>query len=209
MPAAQSARHVKNRIVGANITESLLAPGLSQMILKVARLGHPVLRAEARPIDPATITHPEFQRLLDDMVETMHEYNGVGLAAPQVHLSIRAAVLEVENHPRYPDMPRVPLAYLINPEIEVLDSSTLDDWEGCLSIPELRGIAPRFKRLRVRALGRDGEQLDFIADDFHARVIQHETDHLNGQVYLDRMPNLRSLSHLAEWQRFAPIPGQK
>jgi peptide deformylase len=115
----------------------------------------------------------------------------------------------VENHPRYPDMPRVPLTYLINPEVEVLDSSTLDDWEGCLSIPELRGIAPRFKRLRVRALGRDGEQLDFIADDFHARVIQHETDHLNGQVYLDRMPNLRSLSHLAEWQRFAPIPAQK
>jgi peptide deformylase len=151
----------------------------------------------------------EFQRLLDDMVDTMHEYNGVGLAAPQVHLSLQVAVLEVSHHPRYPDMPQVPLTYLINPEVTVLDAGSIDDWEGCLSIPEMRGLVPRYKRLRVVALGRDGERLDFVASDFHARVIQHETDHLRGEVYLDRMPDLRSLSHLAEWQRFVLERTQK
>jgi peptide deformylase len=172
------------------------------MILKVSRLGHPVLRMAAAPVDPAIIESHDFQRLLDDMVETMREYSGVGLAAPQVHLSLQVAVLEVENHPRYPSMPRVPLTYLINPRVEIFDASLVEDWEGCLSIPELRGVAPRYRQLRVMALGREGEPLDFVANDFHARVIQHETDHLKGEVYLDRMPNLRTLSHLAEWQRF-------
>jgi len=173
------------------------------MILKVARLGYPVLRAMAQPVAPARITTPEFQRLLDDMVDTMREYVGVGLAAPQVHLPLRVAVLEVEHHPRYPEMPQVPLTFLINPEVTILDPATIEDWEGCLSIPEMRGRAPRFKQLRVTGLGRHGEALDFIASDFHARVIQHENDHLNGEVYLDRMPNMRSLAHLAEWHRFA------
>jgi len=179
------------------------------MILKVARLGHPAVRTRAQTIDPAMIKSPEFQRLLDDMVDTMREYSGVGLAAPQVHLSIQLAVLEVLKHPRYPDMPAVPLTYLVNPQVTILDAATIDDWEGCLSIPEMRGVVPRYKRLRVIALGRQAEPLDFVATDFHARVIQHETDHLKGEVYLDRMPNLRSLSHLAEWQRFVLDPAQK
>jgi peptide deformylase len=176
------------------------------MILKVARLGYPVLRAMAQPVAPQRINTLEFQRLLDDMVDTMREYVGVGLAAPQVHLPLRVAVLEVEHHPRYPEMPRVPLTFLVNPEITILDRATVEDWEGCLSIPEMRGRVPRFKQLRVTGLGRRGEALDFIASDFHARVIQHESDHLNGEVYLDRMPNMRSLSYLAEWQRFALTP---
>ncbi|MGH8011893.1 MAG: peptide deformylase [Candidatus Binataceae bacterium] len=176
------------------------------MILKVARLGHPVLRKRAAPVDPTAIATPEFQRLLDDMVETMHEYSGVGLAAPQVHLSLRVAVLEVENHPRYPEMPKVPLTYLINPVITVLDGTSLDDWEGCLSIPELRGKVPRTRQLRVSALGRDGEAQEFVAEEFHARVIQHETDHLKGAVYLDRMTNLHSLGFLLEWQRYMLEP---
>jgi peptide deformylase len=176
------------------------------MILKVARLGHPVIRTPAYQVDPEKIVTPEFQRLLDDMVETMHEYNGVGLAAPQVHLSLQLAVIEVENHPRYPEMPSVPLTYLINPTVTVIDRAPIDEWEGCLSIPEMRGRVPRFKQLRVTALGRNGEALDFIADDFHARVIQHETDHLKGEVYLDRMPDMKSLSHLPEWQRYVIEP---
>jgi peptide deformylase len=126
----------------------------------------------------------------------------VGLAAPQVHLPLQLAVLEVRNHPRYPDMPEVPLTVLINPEVTILDRFTIDEFEGCLSIPDLRGLVPRFKELHVKALGRNGEQLDFIARDFHARVVQHETDHLKGEVYLDRMPNLRQLGFLDEWQRF-------
>jgi peptide deformylase len=179
------------------------------MILKVARLGHPAIRSVAQPIDPATIKTAEFQKLLDDMVDTMHEYNGVGLAAPQVHLSLQVAVLEVQHHPRYPEMPSVPLTFIINPRVTVLDATAVEDSEGCLSIPEMRGVVPRIKQVRLTALGRNGEQLDFVASDFHARVIQHETDHLKGEVYLDRMPNLKSLSYLAEWQRFMPEPTDK
>ncbi|MGA2409510.1 MAG: peptide deformylase [Candidatus Binataceae bacterium] len=179
------------------------------MILKVARLGHPVIRTIAQPVDPAAIKTPAFQQILDDMVETMHEYTGVGLAGPQVHLPLQVAVLEVEHHPRYPDMPRVPLSFLINPVLTVLDASPIDEWEGCLSIPDMRGRVPRYKQLRVVALGREGEPLDFIAEDFHARVIQHETDHLKGEVYLDRMPDMKSLGHLLEWQRFMLEPPAK
>ena len=178
------------------------------MILKVARLGFPSLRTAAQPVGVDRIRSPEFQRLIDDMVETMYEYHGVGLAAPQVHLPIKLAVLEVQNHPRYPDMPPVPLTVLINPEVSILDRNMVDEFEGCLSIPELRGLVPRFKELHVKALGRNGEPLDFTARDFHARVIQHETDHLEGEVYLDRMPNLRQLGFLDESQRFL-LPQKK
>jgi peptide deformylase len=172
------------------------------MILKVARLGHPVIRTAAKPVDRSRIETPEFQTLLEDMVETMHEYNGVGLAAPQVHLPLQVAVLEVARNPRYPDAPAVPLTYLVNPVVEFIGDEFVDGWEGCLSIPDMRGLVPRRKRLRVKAFGRQGEALDFEAEEFHARVIQHETDHLKGEVYIDRMPDLRTLAHLAEWQRF-------
>jgi len=168
-----------------------------------------VLRARAQPVAPERIGTSDFQRLLDDLVDTMREYSGVGLAAPQVHLPLRVAVLEVEHHPRYPEMPSVPLTFLVNPELTILDRTPVEDWEGCLSIPEMRGRVPRHKQLRVTALGRHGEALDFIASDFHARVIQHENDHLNGEVYLDRMPNLRSLAYLAEWHRFALAPEEQ
>jgi peptide deformylase len=172
------------------------------MILKVARLGHPIVRMAAREVTVDEIKSHDFQLLIDNMVETMHEYSGVGLAATQVHLPIRAAVLEVEGNPRYPDAPSVPLTVLINPVVTILDSALVEGYEGCLSIPDLRGLVPRFKRLRVQALGRNAEPLDIIAEDFHARVIQHETDHLKGEVYLDRMPDMRTLAHLAEFQRY-------
>src|SRR6267154_164004 len=176
------------------------------MILKVARLGFPSLRATSSPVPADRIKTKEFQRLIDDMIETMYEYSGVGLAAPQVHLAIQLAVLEVHDHPRYPDMPEVPLTVLVNPVVTILDKTIVEEWEGCLSIPDLRGSVPRYKQLRVTALGRDAKPLEIDASDFHARVIQHETDHLKGEVYLDRMPNLRSLSFLEEWQRFMLKP---
>ncbi len=172
------------------------------MILKVARLGHPAVRTPARPVPAEEIKTRDFQKLLDDMAETMREYAGVGLAAPQVHLPLQVAVLEVEHHPRCPDLPPVPLTCLINPTVTVLDDAAADGWEGCLSIPGMRGLVPRARRIRVQALGRDAEPLDFTAAGFHARVIQHETDHLRGEVYLDRMPDLRTLAHLAEWRRY-------
>ena len=172
------------------------------MILKVARIGFPSLRAASQPVPVEAIKTHDFQKLIDDMVETMHEYSGVGLAAPQVHLPIQLAVLEVENHPRYPEMPHVPLTVLINPVVTILDQEKVDDWEGCLSIPDLRGRVPRYKHLRVAALDREATPIEIVATDFHARVIQHETDHLKGEVYLDRMPDLKSLGFLQELQRF-------
>jgi len=171
-------------------------------ILKVCHLGHPVLRRVAEPISPEIIAQPMFQQFLDDMIETMHEYDGVGLAAPQVHVSQQVAVLEVEKHPRYPDVPSVPLTVLINPRVTLLSDEAVDGWEGCLSIPDLRGIVPRSRELRVEALDRHGQPLDFIAKDFYARVVQHEYDHLQGKVYADRMPSLETLTFMTEWQRY-------
>jgi peptide deformylase len=172
-------------------------------ILKVARLGHPVLRKIAAPLSITEIQSAPIQRLIDDMIETMKEYNGVGLAADQVHESKQIAVLEVADNPRYPEKPPVPLTVLINPQVTPLAEETDEDWEGCLSIPDLRGKVPRFRSIRVQALDRSGRELNFTAQDFHARVIQHEWDHLNGKVYLDRMRDLTSLAFLAEFARFA------
>jgi len=171
-------------------------------ILKVARLGHPVLRNVTEPLSARELQSAACQKLIDDMVATMKEYDGVGLAADQVHESKQIAVLEVADNPRYPDKPKVPLTVLVNPKITPLTEEMEDDWEGCLSIPDLRGKVPRYKSIRVQALDREGNELNFIADDFHARVIQHEWDHLNGKVYLDRMRDLSTLAFLTEFARY-------
>ena len=142
------------------------------------------------------------QRFIDDMVETMKEYDGVGLAADQVFTSKQIAVLEVADNPRYPNKGKVTLTVLVNPKIEPFSDDMEEDWEGCLSIPDLRGSVPRYKRIRVSALDRDGNKLDFVAKDFHARVIQHEFDHLNGRVYLDRMRDFSTLTFLQEFSRY-------
>jgi peptide deformylase len=172
-------------------------------ILKVARLGHPVVRARARNVDRATFSTRDFQRLLDDMVETMHEYDGVGVAAPQVHVSLRVAVLEVPGRDGRGGRKGVPLTFLINPKVTPLSARAQLEVEGCLSVPDLRGVVPRFEKVRLDALGRDGKPYSVIAAGFHARVIQHECDHLDGNVYLDRMLDLKSLGFLDEMQRFA------
>ena len=171
-------------------------------ILKVARLGHPVLRAGARSLSAREVASPEIQRLIVDMVETMREYSGVGLAAVQIHEALELAVLEVADNPRYPEKPALPLSVLVNPRVEPLTPDTEDDWEGCLSVPDLRGRVPRYRKIRVRALNHQGAELDFIAEVFHARVIQHEFDHLNGKVYIDRMKDLLTLAHLQEYMRY-------
>jgi peptide deformylase len=171
------------------------------VILKVARIGHPAVREPAREVDPAQIATPDFQRLIDDMVETMHEYEGVGLAAPQVHVSLRLAVLEVAASDGRAEE-AVPLTVLINPRLTPLGKERAAGWEGCLSIPGLRGQVPRFKRLKLEALDREGRPFAVEAAGFHARVIQHECDHLDGGVYLDRMNGLRSLTFLEEFERY-------
>jgi peptide deformylase len=172
-------------------------------ILKVARLGHPVLRQVARPLSVDRIRSAEVQRFIDDMVETMREYSGAGLAANQVHTPLQIAVIEVTSNPRYPDAPQIPLTVVVNPIVTPVTEEMEEGWEGCLSVPDMRGQVFRYTAVRLECLDRDGERVDVVAKDFFARVIQHETDHLNGIVYVDRMRDLSSLSFLAEWQRYA------
>lgn len=172
-------------------------------ILKVARIGHPVLRQPAGPLTLDEIRSPDTQRLIDDMVETMREYDGAGLAANQVHTLKQVCVIEVLGNPRYPDAPHIPLTVLINPVVTPLTDEIEDGWEGCLSVPDMRGLVPRFAAVRLEAYDREGGRIDVVAKEFFARVIQHETDHLKGIVYIDRMRDLSSLSFMAEWQRYA------
>lgn len=171
-------------------------------ILKVARMGHPVLRRVAEPVPPEAILSPSVQSLVDDLIETMVEYDGAGLAAPQVHVSRQVVVFGVDENPRYPDAPSIPLTVLINPIVSAATEEMAEDWEGCLSVPGLRGRVPRYTRVRVQAYGRDGRPIDLVASDFHARVIQHESDHLFGRLYLDRMRSMASLAFVEEWARY-------
>ena len=170
-------------------------------ILKVARLGHPVLRQQAEPVPVGDIRSAGVQRLIDDMIETMREYDGAGLAANQVHTLLQIAVIEVETNPRYPDAPGIPLTVLINPIVTPLTEEREDGWEGCLSVPDMRGVVSRHTAVRLECYDREGYPVDVVAKDFFARVIQHETDHLEGIVYVDRMSDLRTLSHIAEWNK--------
>lgn len=171
-------------------------------ILKVARLGHPVLRQVAPPIKPEAIQEAETQRLIDDMIETMREYDGVGIAAPQVHVSKQIAVIEAKGNRRYPDAPDIHLTVLINLEVTPLGPELEDDWEGCLSLNDFRGLTPRYQQVRAKALDREGRPVEFVATGFHARVLQHERDHLLGKVFIDRMPSFETLSYLAEFTRY-------
>lgn len=172
------------------------------MILKVARLGHPVLRYVAEPIPPDQIMTPAVQEFIDDLIETMYEYDGAGLAAPQVHVSQQIVAMEVSENPRYPEAPSIPLAVYINPEITPLSETMDEDWEGCLSVPGLRGRVPRHTMIRLRAYDRQGKRVDFVAEGFHARVIQHECDHLQGKVYLDRMRDMSSFTFTEEFMKY-------
>jgi peptide deformylase len=168
-------------------------------ILKVARLGHPVIRSAAQPVPREACRDPAFQKLVENMRETMYEYEGVGLAGPQVHESLRVAVLEV---PASDDRSRheVPFTVLVNPVVTPLGDEREAGWEGCLSIPDLRGVVPRMKRIRLDALDRHGVPYSVEAEGFFARVIQHECDHLDGNVYLDRMGDMRSLTFIKEFE---------
>jgi peptide deformylase len=170
-------------------------------ILKVARIGHPAIRTPARALTPEELALPATQKLIDDMIDTMKDYDGVGLAAPQVHLSLQLAVIEVPaNDERSKD--GVPLTVLVNPRVTRVGEALVQGWEGCLSIPDLRGIVPRARRVRLKALDREGRPLEVEAAGFFARVIQHECDHLDGRVYLDRMPHLKSLTYLHEMEKY-------
>jgi len=152
---------------------------------------------QSQRVPQEALASPAIQNLIDNMMETMVEYYGVGLAAPQVHHSLSIAVIECHG-PRG----EIPRTVLVNPEMTILDESLIEDWEGCLSIPDFRGRVPRYSRLRVDALDRHGKKIEFTAEDFFARVIQHEFDHLMGKVYIDRMRDFGTLTHLAEFERY-------
>ena len=166
-------------------------------ILKVARMGHPVLRKRTRLLDEAEITTPRIQRLIDDMFETMHDNEGIGLAGPQVHESIRLFVAGVDD-----DDETMSPVVIINPEVSQVGSAVEEDWEGCLSIPDIRGRVSRAVDIRIRALDRHGKSISMTASGFPARVIQHETDHLDGVLFFDRMTSFETLSFLDEYSRF-------
>jgi peptide deformylase len=168
-------------------------------ILKVARMGHPVLRAQARPLEKSEIKGAYIQKLIDDMMDTMAEYHGVGLAAPQVHEGVRLFVAALDDGEE--DETAEPLA-LINPEITVVSADVVEDWEGCLSIPDIRGRVPRAREIKVRAYDRKGDRIELHAHDFPARVIQHETDHLDGVLFFDRMKTFETLTFLDEYSRY-------
>jgi peptide deformylase len=171
---------------------------LPMSILKVARMGHPVLRERARPFEKSDLRDPLVQKLIDDMIETMHEYHGVGLAGPQVHEGLRIFVALLDDDPG-PDSEAVAI---INPEIVPQTAVKEEGWEGCLSIPDIRGRVPRFTDIVVNALDRKGRPLELRLKGFQARVAQHETDHLDGVLFFDRMSSLESLTFLDEFSRF-------
>jgi peptide deformylase len=171
-------------------------------ILKVAQLGNPILRQKSSEVPLDHLQSDAFQRLLEDMVETMREYGGVGLAAPQIHQNLRVFVMEVAANPRYPDRDAFPLTFVVNPRVTSHQDATEDAWEGCLSVPGIRGKVPRLERIELEAQERNGELFRRSLQGFPARVVQHEVDHLDGLIFIDRMKDLPSLSFEAEYQRF-------
>ncbi len=161
-------------------------------------MGHPVLRQRGRPLEKADFRDPLVQTLIDDLIETMHEYNGIGLAAPQVHASLRLFVALLEEDPDA----KTSATVIVNPEIVPTAATREEGWEGCLSIPDIRGMVPRFTDVTVKALDRDGRDIELRLKGFPARVAQHETDHLDGVLFFDRMTSMESLTYLDEFSRF-------
>jgi len=173
-------------------------------ILKVARMGHPVLRQKCKPIDPAAITGPAVQGLIRDMFETMVEYNGVGLAAPQVHQPVRMLIAGGEAD----DEGKPTFRILINPEVEVVaGAERLGMYEGCLSIPRMRGWVERPSAVKVKAYDEQGQRREFALEGFPAVVIQHECDHLDGVLYVDRIEDMTRFAFEEEAERFFDLAG--
>jgi peptide deformylase len=170
-------------------------------IRKIATLGHPILREVARRVTRDELLAPTVQRLIDDLVETMHDASGAGLAANQIYEPIRICAIEVRNNPRYPYKPNFPLTILVNPEVTPTTDDSFLNYEGCLSVPNLRGEVRRFTGVHVTAWDREGKALDFEVKGLTAGTFQHEVDHLDGKVFLDRVEDTRSLTTWADFER--------
>ncbi len=165
-------------------------------VKEILRIGHPILRGSAGRV--TQFNTPTLDRLLEDMLDTMAAAHGAGLAAPQIGVPLRVVVFGVETNPRYPAAQPVPLTVLVNPEITITDPAPRHGWEGCLSVPGMRGLVPRPREIRFRGQDAHGEPLEVVADEFHARVVLHECDHLDGILYPQRVPDLRWFGYEAE-----------
>lgn len=168
-------------------------------VREIITVGHPTLRQAAADVDPADIAGAEVQSLIDDLIDTMRDANGAGLAANQIDVPLRVAVIEVGDNPRYPYKPRIPLTVVINPRIEPLDDELVAINEGCLSVPNLRGVVDRHVNVRVRYLDRDGVAHDEIKRGLTAGTFQHECDHLDGVLFLDRVDDPTTFT---TWESF-------
>ena len=170
-------------------------------IRTVLRMGDPRLLVPARPVE--RFDTPELHALIADMDDTMKALNGAGLAAPQIGVGLQVAIFGVEANPRYPDAEPVPYTVLVNPVLEPIGSQMEEGWEGCLSVPGMRGLVPRYRRLRYQGVDARGQPIDRSVEGFHARVVQHECDHLAGVLYPMRIRDLRNFGYAEEL-----FPGQ-
>jgi len=171
-------------------------------IRKIATIGHPVLRQAARTLTREELASPATQALIEDLIETMRDANGAGIAANQIYEPVRVCVIHIQNNPRYPYKPNYPLTILVNPEVTPLTDETFDNYEGCLSVPNLRGQVSRFTHVRVRAWDRAGRDLDFEIKGLTSGTFQHEVDHLQGKLFVDRVTDTRTLATWADFERF-------
>lgn len=171
----------------------------------VLKMGHPLLAQVAAPV--ASFGGAELRELVADMDETMRALSGAGLAAPQIGVSLRIVIFELRENPRYPHVAPVPYTVLVNPVLTPLGDEQEEGWEGCLSVPGMRGLVPRYRRLRYRGLTAEGEAIDRTVEGFHARVVQHEVDHLDGILYPQRVRDLRQFGFEdALAGRMTPMP---
>ena len=170
-------------------------------IRKIATIGHPILRQPTRKLTREELASPKMQSFIDDLVETMHDANGAGIAANQVYESIRICAIEIRNNPRYPYKPNFPLTILVNPEVTPTTDETFLNYEGCLSVPNLRGEVRRFLGVRVRAWDRDGKDIDLEIKGLTAGTFQHEVDHLDGKLFVDGVEDTKTLATWADFER--------
>ena len=172
-------------------------------IRRILRMGHPVLRHPARPLEPDEIGSSSLAQLIEDMVDTLHDYGGIGLAAPQIGESVRLAIIDIPGGPtRYGDLESMPLTVFINPVIDVINPATAGYWEGCLSVPGLRGFVERPQHVKISYTNVDGGSDELELTGFYATVFQHEFDHLDGVLYVDRLADSRLLSFEKEYERY-------
>ncbi len=171
-------------------------------IRKIATIGHPILRQVAREVTPSELASEETQRFIDDLIATMRDANGAGLAANQIYSPIQICAIEVNNNPRYPYKPNIPLTILVNPVLEPIGTETFENYEGCLSVPNLRGVVRRFVDLKVSALDRDGKPIEQTVAGLKSATYQHEVDHLRGKLFLDNVDDPTTLTTWADYERF-------